>query len=56
VINLIQSATTLQFILGSVAFVAGVMILLQLIVRKSVWTPYVLTFSGSLIFLAVTLR
>lgn len=55
-INLIQATTTLQFIIGSLAFASGIMIILQLAVRRSVWTPYVLAFVASVIILAATLR
>lgn len=55
-IDLIRAATTLQFILGAVAFVTGVMIVLQASVNRSVYTPYILVFLGSVIGLAATLR
>lgn len=55
-IDLIRTASTLQFILGAVAFATGLMIVLQAAVRRGVWTPYILAFMGAIIGLAVTLR
>lgn len=55
-IDLIRAASTLQFILGSIAFGTGIMIVLQAAVRRAVWTPYILAFLGCVIALAVTLR
>lgn len=55
-IDVIREASTLQFVSGVVAFVAGVMIVLQATLNRRVWSGYLWAFFGALIVLAVTLR
>lgn len=54
--DFISNATTLQFILAAVAFVTGLMIVLQVVVRRWVWMPYILAFVGAIVGIGVTLR
>lgn len=54
--NLIHEATTLQFVLGLVVLITGLMIFLQAVVNRAVWGGYLVLFFGSLVGLAVTLR
>lgn len=46
--------TTLQFILGAIAFISGTMIGLQAAVRKAVWNGYLVIFFVSAVWLAGT--
>lgn len=55
-IELLQAASTLQFVLACAILVSLVMLVLQVIIYRGVWTGYLVLFFGSLIGLAVTLR
>lgn len=55
-IDLIREASAMQFALGIIAFVSGVMIFLQAVLARAVHSLWLALFFASVIALAVTLR
>ena len=53
---MIQNLSNLEFVLLAIAFITGVMIGLQAVVRRGVWTPYLVLFFGSIVTFAVLQR
>jgi uncharacterized membrane protein YeaQ/YmgE (transglycosylase-associated protein family) len=55
-IDLIREASTLQFILGVIGAISGVMILLQALINRAVHALWLVLFFAAVVGLAVTLR